>query len=184
MRRSTYEPLLGTDFAMTGLDGRTVAIKLIDVSDLPDRPKRQSERFRERAFVLLFQGPIDQPLATDLYRVKHPKIGTFDLGISSALVSWGAWEYSAVVANAKFHKRARRSSKRVDEREARRERRRRARAERRDAARRRAEGNPRDEAPAKPPSERPAKPPDEAKPPSDAPVAPAPSAPEPSAVAG
>lgn len=97
--RSTYEPLVGQDFTVGGWAGSTT-LRLVAVEDIPNL-SGQTADFRERSFVLLFQGPADAPLEAGMYRFKHKRTGRCDLTISSSSLGWGVQDYAVVLANAK-----------------------------------------------------------------------------------
>jgi hypothetical protein len=97
--RSTYESLVGQSFTVGGWAGST-QLRLVAVQDIPNL-SGQTADFRERSFVLLFQGDAGAPLEAAMYRFKHKRTGTFSLTISTSTVGWGVQDYTVVVANAK-----------------------------------------------------------------------------------
>ena len=97
--RSTYEPLVGQEFTVGGWAGST-RVRLALVRDIPNL-SGQTPDFKERAFILVFQGAKATPLEAATYRFKHKKTGAFDLSITSSNEGWDTQDYTVVVANAR-----------------------------------------------------------------------------------
>lgn len=107
--RSTYEPLVGQEFKVGGWAGST-SLRLAAVSDIPNLTGQTAD-FRERAFVLLFQGPKGAPLDAAMYRFKHKKTGACDLAISSSNEGASSHDYTVVIANARRRAKGRKKLK-------------------------------------------------------------------------
>jgi hypothetical protein len=65
---------LNTDFQVTREDYTTVALKLVEVSDLKESP-------RQSRFSITFAGPVDDSVGQGLYKMSHGRIGEFELFI-------------------------------------------------------------------------------------------------------
>jgi hypothetical protein len=169
--RSTWEPLVGTTLWVRDRGMTPVPVTLIRVSDVGVQVK-QSEKFRQRSFVLLFRSAADTPLAMDTHLIKLKGIGKVPVWFSHATLTPDGWEYVAVFANGRLRARppkkprASGSSKQRGSRGARRT----ARDERKRKKRRK-----RDKVAAEPPAKAPA--PAEPQTAPAAPAAPAPAAP-------
>lgn len=65
---------LNTDFQVTREDYTTVALKLVEVSDL-------KESLRQSRFSIIFTGSVDAAIEQGLYKMSHGRIGEFELFI-------------------------------------------------------------------------------------------------------
>jgi uncharacterized protein DUF6916 len=102
--RSNWEPLVGSTFT-AGTAWGAVSVRLIAVEDIPNL-SGQSADFRERSFVLTFEGG---PLAAETYRFSHKKLGKPKLAITSGSASAGT--FSIVMSNAKLRRKPKRLRK-------------------------------------------------------------------------
>ena len=101
MRRSTWEPLVGTIVEVRN-DGRTpVPLEVLEVKDLIAPPK-QSDAFKERSFAVVFRGSLGEPLAADTHRIRVPRSGKVRIWFSAARLQDDGWYYTAIFANAKM----------------------------------------------------------------------------------
>lgn len=96
MLRSTWEELVGTQLQVTTGWG-AVPARLVAVEDIPNL-SGQTADFRERAFVLRFEGG---PVAAATYRFHHKRIGKPELAVTSGAGS----SFSVVMSNAKLRRR-------------------------------------------------------------------------------
>ena len=102
--RSTWEPLVGKLIETRNRGYAPVPLLLARVSDATPS-YGQSDRFRERSFVLVFRGPEGQPLADATHALMVPGVGEVEVWFSSATPIGGGWEYIAVYANARVRQR-------------------------------------------------------------------------------
>jgi hypothetical protein len=102
--RSTWEPFIGTTLWVRDRGVTPVPVTLISVSDVPVQAK-QSERFREKSFVLVFRSAADTPLAIDTHLVKLKGVGKVPVWFSHATLTPYGWEYVAVFANGRLRAR-------------------------------------------------------------------------------
>jgi hypothetical protein len=72
LNKTAFLAQLNTDFLFTR-GGSKVAVKLVDVSDLPQR----GTRTKGEAFSLMFRGDRSKILKQDTYVIKHNKLGEF-----------------------------------------------------------------------------------------------------------
>ena len=100
LRRSSYQPLIGSDFNMRGASDSKIPLKLVEVADTAWPPK-PSVQVQEKAFELIFDGPIATPLSGGTYSATHPDLGRFDLAISEGVPEGPAWRYVATFNNVK-----------------------------------------------------------------------------------
>jgi hypothetical protein len=107
--RSSYERLAGTDFKVGAWGAAPIRLRLVEVRDIPNLSKQTAD-FKERSFVLVFQGPAGSPLAAETYRFSHKRLGKFELAISSVTAGSTVIDYAVVIANAR---RAAKPKKRV-----------------------------------------------------------------------
>jgi len=103
--RSTWEPLVGTVLETRNPGAPPVPLLLTRIGD-PATSYGQSDRFRERTFVLVFRGPTGQPLAEATHRLLVPGAGKIDIWFSSAALIGDGWEYVAVFSNSRVRQRA------------------------------------------------------------------------------
>ena len=113
--RSNWEPLVGSELKVGTGWGPGVRSRLIAVEDIPNLSKQTAD-FRERSFVLVFQGG---PLAAATYSFSHKRLGKCSLAITSG----DADTYSIVMANAKLRRKPKRLKKPKKNRAAREDRR-------------------------------------------------------------
>jgi hypothetical protein len=73
LRRSSYAPLVGTDFRIHVPEGRALRLKLVEARKL---------RGPGEAFSLLFRGRRRVDVAGGTYRIEHGALGSFDLFVS------------------------------------------------------------------------------------------------------
>jgi hypothetical protein len=100
LRRSSYTPLVGTDFQLRGGALYKTPLRLVEISNLA-YPAKPTVNVQEKAFYLTFDGPIGAPLAAGSYRASHPDLGKFDLAISDGWPAGSAWRYVATFNNVK-----------------------------------------------------------------------------------
>jgi hypothetical protein len=72
LTRDDYAANLNTDFVVNFTPEFKVTMKLIEATE-------EVERFRQRAYSLLFQAPEDTPIAQGMLQVEHEKLGKFEL---------------------------------------------------------------------------------------------------------
>jgi len=72
LTRAAFMAQLNTDF-LINIDGAKVAVRLVDVTDLPKR----GAAGRKEAFSLLFRGDRSDLLKQDTYLIEHEKLGLF-----------------------------------------------------------------------------------------------------------
>lgn len=102
--RSTWDALVGTLIETNSPGVPRVPLLLAHVGDATPT-YGQSERFRERSFVLVFHGPEGQPLAAATHILAVPGVGDVGIWFSNARQIGGHWEYVAVFANARVKQR-------------------------------------------------------------------------------
>jgi hypothetical protein len=73
LTRATFEPLVGTTFRARIAAGRSTAIRLVEVADLP-LPRAQAQPVPGEAFSLIFAGP--SVFGQGEYPLAHPALGT------------------------------------------------------------------------------------------------------------
>jgi hypothetical protein len=164
--RSTWTPLVGTTLWVRDRGVAPVPVTLLRVSDITVQLK-QSEKFRERSFVLVFRSAADTPLAMDTHLIKLKGIGKVPVWFSHATLTADGWEYVAVFANGRLRARPVKKPRGKDSRGQAGQRGERRPAKRR--KRRRKAASPRSDKPAAPAEPQPAPP----APPAPAPAAPA-----------
>ena len=80
MEKTTFLPLLNTQFQVHTESSTPVALTLVEVSDLNRFPEREVRRGK-RGFSLLFKGSREHFLPQRLYPFEHEALGTFELFI-------------------------------------------------------------------------------------------------------
>lgn len=70
--KTAFLSQLGTDF-LINKGGSKVAVKLVDVSDLP----RRGANAQREGFSLVFQGNRAKPLPQNTYEIEHNQLGNF-----------------------------------------------------------------------------------------------------------
>jgi hypothetical protein len=102
--RSTWEPLVGTTLWVRDRGFLPVPVTLLRVSDIAVQLK-QSDKFREKTFVLAFRSAADTPLALETHLIKLKGIGKVPVWFSHATLTADGWEYVAVFANGRLRAR-------------------------------------------------------------------------------
>ncbi len=93
--RSSYAPLVGTPFAVTG--GAAAPLTLTAVSDLVRARAEPALAGSEDAFALSFAGSPDAVLGSGIHELGHPALGTFSVFIAPVDRVVGTQEYEVVV---------------------------------------------------------------------------------------
>ena len=92
LKRSTYTPLVGQSFAPA-----SVELSLVSVSDVAGAKHAKALAGSEDAFVLTFSGPASSPLESGIQRLRHPRIGEFEMFLSPVGQPGRDRRYEAVV---------------------------------------------------------------------------------------
>ncbi|MGD2087432.1 MAG: hypothetical protein PVH61_14705 [Candidatus Aminicenantes bacterium] len=71
LKKSGFDPYLNGKFEIHTESAGVVEVELIEITD-------ESQGNME-SFSLVFKGPLEKPFEQRLHRVKHPKMGEFDL---------------------------------------------------------------------------------------------------------
>jgi hypothetical protein len=74
--RETFEPFVGTSFALVTEAGEELSVDLVEAVDLGSGGVGQPLR---GPFSLLFRAPADAVLPQRIYSLRHPDLGAFDL---------------------------------------------------------------------------------------------------------
>lgn len=80
MEKTTFLPLLNTEFRIQTSGPESFALQLVEVSDLERNSDREPKR-GSKGFSLLFSGSREFQLPQGMYRLEHEAIGGFDLFI-------------------------------------------------------------------------------------------------------
>jgi hypothetical protein len=94
---ASFAELVHAKFQVLVEPGLEVSLELAIVaapSPGPERVPPGSQQFE--AFSLLFNGPLDRPLAQRTYRFTHERLGSFDLFIVPVSADRNARQYEAV----------------------------------------------------------------------------------------
>ena len=102
--RSSWEPLIGTTVETRNRGYPRVPLVLAKIEDAA-LLSNQTERHRQRSFILFFRGPGGQPLVEGTHKLFVPRVGKVDVWLSSANLGDDGWEYTAVFANARVKQR-------------------------------------------------------------------------------
>lgn len=94
LRRSTWLQVTDAAFSATA-DGRTSALRLTEVGDLPIAAVLPDLRDHDGAFALRFSGPTG--LAAGQVQLRHASLGTFDLYLGPVDRDAGTQVYEAIV---------------------------------------------------------------------------------------
>lgn len=92
LRRSSYLGLVGQSFR-----AGSVELCLRSVADVAGAKQAKSLAGSDNAFVLTFSGPRNAPLAAGTYKLRHGRLGTFELFISPVGQPGADRRYEAVV---------------------------------------------------------------------------------------
>jgi hypothetical protein len=84
LRRSSYTSYKGVSFSAIGPTGATVALRLLEVSDLVRAKQTRSLVGSDAAFALSFSGPAAKPLGSGIRQLRHPTLGWVSLFITPA----------------------------------------------------------------------------------------------------
>lgn len=76
LRRSTFDPLVGSAFVLTAPNGQTIGVRLASVENPPGARRGPP---REQAFSLLFRGERRAGAEQGSYRIAHPRLRPFEL---------------------------------------------------------------------------------------------------------
>jgi len=71
LKKSSFEPHLNQKFEIYPQEGKKVKVELVRITE--------DKKGNVESFSVLFRGPKDNPLAHDTHKVKHPKMGEFNL---------------------------------------------------------------------------------------------------------
>ena len=102
--RSTWEPLVNTILETRNRGYARVPLVLAKIEDVAIL-SGQTERFRQRSFILFFRGPAGQPLAEGTHKLFVPRVGKIDIWLSGTNLTDDGWEYQAIFANARLRQR-------------------------------------------------------------------------------
>jgi hypothetical protein len=102
--RSTWEPLVGTVLETRNRGYPRIPLQLVSISDT-DTSYGQTDKVQSRSFVLVFRGPVGQPLEDSTHTIFVPGVGKVDIWFSSAQLGDAGWEYVAVFSNSKVRQR-------------------------------------------------------------------------------
>lgn len=102
--RSTWEPLVGTVLETRNRGFARVPLLLVKISD-PTSSYRLPEGVTARNFVLVFRGPVGQPLMESTHTLFVPGVGKIDIWFSGSRLTDEGWEYVAVFANSRQRQR-------------------------------------------------------------------------------
>jgi hypothetical protein len=102
--RSTWEPLVGTIIETRNRGYPRVPLQLMSISDT-DTTYGQTDKIQERSFVLVFRGPVGQPLMDTTHTLFVPGVGKVDIWFSSARLTDEGWDYVAVFSNSRIRQR-------------------------------------------------------------------------------
>ncbi len=82
LRRSTFAPLVGRGFSVTGhgVSRRLVLREVADLEYVPRLPRSERAAYREKSFTLRFSRQRALPAGT--YRLSHPRLGTAEVFLS------------------------------------------------------------------------------------------------------
>jgi len=91
LEKATFTPLLNDFFEVYPVGMEKVEVELVQVTD-------KSNGFSER-FSLLFRGPKDNVFPHNTHRMKHPRIGEFDMFIGPIIYPKTDGVYYEVIFN-------------------------------------------------------------------------------------
>jgi len=94
LRRSTFEPLVGSPFTLTSPDGAALRVRLSDVEDTAAARRGAP---RERSFSLLFRGESRRDAVQGTYGVAHRDLRPFALFIVPVERGVRGQSYQAIV---------------------------------------------------------------------------------------
>ncbi len=97
LRRSSYTSLVGSAFTILGADGTSVALRLVEVTDLARAAREPKYAGHDDVFALLFEGPRATVLMQGTHTVRHATLGEFSLFIVPVGGGAGAQLYEVVV---------------------------------------------------------------------------------------
>jgi hypothetical protein len=101
LRRSTYAGRTGEAFKATLRDGRTLSLRLLDVSDLQGLTAAGGKLAgRDDAFCLSFRSTSSWRLPQGTYRLSHPQLGGAELFLVPGARGDGQAAYAAVIHRA------------------------------------------------------------------------------------
>ena len=92
LAQAMFDPLVGATFHIVTGDHQTVSVELIESTALTPQTTRDDLPIRADPFSLVFKGDRDMTMAQQIYEVRHPDLGSFEL----FLVPIGFGEYEAV----------------------------------------------------------------------------------------
>ena len=104
--RSAWEPHVGAVIEVRNPGFVPVPLTLLRIEDVPN-VSRQTARFRQRAFVLVFRGPAGEPLGEGAHLLRLRRVGKVPVWFSHATLDADGWTYVAAFANAKLKARRR-----------------------------------------------------------------------------
>lgn len=95
--RSTFTPLVKSDFLVHPKGGRSLRLSLVEVRDLPQAKRDDAKADdKEECFSLLFRGAGMEPLKQGSYLVEHPRLGSFVLFLVPKDSNFAGRSYEAV----------------------------------------------------------------------------------------
>jgi hypothetical protein len=100
LRRSSYVPLIGDQFELTGTGGRSVVARLVSVTDLGIGKRMRPLAGSDDAFALLFHSSSRSLLEQDVMSIRNPVLGRFELLVSPASTGRRGQDYSAAINRA------------------------------------------------------------------------------------
>lgn len=92
--RSTFAGRLGATFTALPEAGGSVALRLVEIGDLPGAAGTDEQR--EHSFSLLFLGAAEQPLTQGIYQFQQRGIGTFAVFIVPKVPAAAGRHYEAI----------------------------------------------------------------------------------------
>ena len=71
LKKSSFEPHLKDKFEIHPQEGKKIKVELVEITE--------DKKGKVESFSVLFRGPKENPLDHDTHKVKHPKMGEFNL---------------------------------------------------------------------------------------------------------
>jgi hypothetical protein len=98
VNRSTFAPLLGDEFQLSG----NVVLTLVEINSVTPLPGVDAARFYERSFSLVFRAPKAEreflELKSRSYQLRHQKLGELEIFLTPVHQSAG-WQFYEAVFN-------------------------------------------------------------------------------------